>query len=155
MIDDELADRIIRENKEQQLKNPSAIQTEDFYKTDRQVENTWLSWIASNALTEDEYNDLHIKFTDDPELYELAKKFLLPRCEFVGGGLVRGIPLNPKYIGKRRIQNDEVPARLEPRCFIFRAKAVDQIGADKLQQMMEQAEKDYDARGKLQGWSDT
>jgi len=38
------------------------------------------------------------------------------------------------------IQDDEVPARLQKNSFIIRAKAVEQIGADVLQKMLEDAD---------------
>ena len=135
---------LIKYNKDKQEKHPSSIHTAEFYKSDREVENTWLAWIVRNALTEDQYNKLHFKFIDDPELYDLSRRYLLPRCEFSGAGLVKGIPHNPKYIGKRRVQNDEVPARLSDGEFVFRAKAVDQIGAYVLQELMDKAERDFD-----------
>ena len=44
------------------------------------------------------------------------------------------------------IQDDEVPARLQKNSFIIRAKAVEQIGADVLQKMLEEAEAEYDRK---------
>jgi len=135
---------LIKYNKDKQVTHPSSIHTAEFYKTDREVEDTWLAWIARNALTEEEYNNLHFKFIEDPELYDLSRRYLLPRCEFSGAGLVKGIPHKPKYIDNRRVQNDEVPARLSDGEFVFRAKAVDQIGAYVLQDLMDKAERDFD-----------
>ena len=153
MIDRDVIERVTKQNEEYCKHHKTSIQTEAFHLSDYEVENLWLSYIAEQALTLDEYKALVIKTEADPELAEILRKVFLARSEFKGGGLVKGFPR--REIDGLIVQDDEVCARLQNNCFIFRAKAVEQIGADVLQRMMENAEKDYNAREKLKGWSDT
>ena len=81
---------------------------------------------------------IHLKLEDDPDLSILLRKVFLARAEFRGGGLVKGFP--KRRLNGLLIQDDEVPARLQKNSFIIRAKAVEQIGADVLQKMLEDAD---------------
>jgi len=144
MIDQDTVRRVIKQNEDYCKEHMTSTQTEDYYKSDRDVENTWLSYIAQAALTFMEYKDLLFKLEDDPELSVILRKVLLHRAEFTGGGLVKGFPR--REVDGFICQDDEVPARLENHSFIIRAKAVEQIGADVLQKMLEDAEAEYDRK---------
>lgn len=142
-------DRIIRENAEHCRYHHTSNQTEYFHNTfDIHIENDWLAWVVEQALTHEEYCSLTMKLDADEELADLFRKVILYASSFKGnrGGLVKGQP--EEWIDGIPNQDDRVPALLEHYNFVVRALAVRQIGADKLQQMMEEAEAEYDARVK-------
>ena len=76
------------------------------------------------------------KLEADPELSMLFDRVLDTATEFAGSG-----PVNGPGSGV----SDSIPARLSDGEFVFTAKATEQIGADRLQSMMEDAEKEADA----------
>jgi len=65
--------------------------------------------------------------------------------EFTGAGPVDGPGTGT---------SDDIPARLSDGEFVFTAKAVEQIGADNLMQMMKDAEAAYDAGGEREAMQD-
>ena len=68
---------------------------------------------------------------------------MLNATEFTGSGEVDGPGTGI---------SDSIPARLSDGEFVFTRKATDQIGADKLQKMMDDAEREFDQRkGKALG----
>ena len=60
---------------------------------------------------------------------------MLNATEFAGEGAVKGLGTGT---------SDSIPARLSDGEFVFTKKAVDHIGVDKLQKMMDDAERAYD-----------
>ena len=68
---------------------------------------------------------------------------MLNATEFTGAGEIDGPGTGV---------SDSIPARLSDGEFVFTKKATDQIGSDKLQKMMDDAERDFDSRdGKADG----
>jgi hypothetical protein len=61
----------------------------------------------------------------------------LNATEFTGSGEIEGPGTGV---------SDSIPARLSDGEFVFTRKATDQIGADKLQKMMDDAEREFDQR---------
>ena len=140
-------DRMIRENEEHCKNHLTSYQTGYLTNTnDTHMENDWLAWFVEQALTYEEYCSLVMKLDADPELADLFRKVILYASSFKGsrGGLVRGQP--EQWINGIPVQDDRVPALLQHHNYVIRALAVRQIGADKLQRMMEEAQAEYDAR---------
>ena len=140
-------DKIIRENEEHRRYHHTSNQTEYFYNTDdNHIENDWMAFIAEQALTYEEYCSLGMKLDADEELSYLFRKFFLYASSFKGsrGGVVKGQA--EEWVDGIPNQDDRVPALLEHHNYVIRASAVREIGADKLQQMMEEAEAEYDRK---------
>ena len=144
MINPETARRVIKQNEDYCKLYNTSTHTEHLDLPDIEIENLWLSYIAEQALSFEEYKTLVIKTEEDPEIGRIFRKVFLARAEFRGGGLVKGFPR--REINGYIVQDDEVPARLQKNSFIIRAKAVEQIGADVLQKMLEEAEAEYDRK---------
>ena len=138
MISPETARRVIKQNDDYCKLYNTSTHTEHLDLPDFEIENLWLSYIAEQALSFEEYKTLVIKTEEDPEIGRIFRKVFLARAEFRGGGLVKGFP--KRRLNGMLIQDDEVPARLQKNSFIIRAKAVEQIGADVLQKMLEDAD---------------
>ena len=138
MINPETARRVIKQNDDYCKLYNTSTHTEHLDLPDFEIENLWLSYIAEQALSFEEYKTLVIKTEEDPEIGRIFRKVFLARAEFRGGGLVKGFP--KRRLNGMLIQDDEVPARLQKNSFIIRAKAVEQIGADVLQKMLEDAD---------------
>ena len=75
------------------------------------------------------------KLEADPALSIMFDKIMDTAMEFSGAGPVEGPGSEV---------SDSIPARLSDGEFVFTAKATDQIGADRLQSMMEDAEVESD-----------
>ena len=71
----------------------------------------------------------------DPQLSSIIDKLVLTASEFTGEGEVDGPGTGV---------SDSIPARLSDGEFVFTRKATDQLGADNLQTMMDDAERAYD-----------
>lgn len=102
---------------------------------DDEMEKDYVEFVTEEILTEDEQEYLFKVLDDDKRLEEILDKVIVSATEFAGSGEVEG-----PGTGK----SDSIPARLSDGEFVFTKKAVDQIGADKLQEMMDEAEREYD-----------
>jgi lambda family phage tail tape measure protein len=71
----------------------------------------------------------------DKQLGSIFDKIMDVAGEFAGDGAVEGPGTGT---------SDSIPARLSDGEFVFTKKAVDQIGVDNLQKMMDDAERAYD-----------
>ena len=89
------------------------------------------------ALNEEEEDMLTSKLEQDEELSMLFDKIIDVAQEFAGSGPVEGPGSGV---------SDSIPARLSDGEFVFTAKAVEEIGADKLMAMMKEAEIEADNR---------
>ena len=107
---------------------------------DNVMEKEFLDFIIEEALTPDEEQSLMTKLEQDEELSILFDKVVDVAQEFAGSGPVEGPGSGV---------SDSIPARLSDGEFVFTAKAVDQIGADKLMAMMKDAEMEADDRQDL------
>ena len=103
---------------------------------DEEMEDNYLDFIIDEALDEQEEEMLMSKLEQDEQLSMLFDKVLEVASEFAGSGAVEGPGSGV---------SDSIPARLSDGEFVFTAKAVQEIGADNLQRMMEEAEMNADA----------
>ena len=111
--------------------------------SDGEMEEEYLDYVADEVLTQEEQDYLFKALDEDNKLEEILDKVMLNATEFTGSGEVDGPGTGV---------SDSVPARLSDGEFVFTRKATDQIGADKLQKMMDDAEREFDQRkGKANG----
>ena len=102
---------------------------------DEQMEEDYLGFIVDEALDDEEQTYLMSKLENDPQLSQIFDKVVGTASEFSGAGPVEGPGTGV---------SDSIPARLSEGEFVFTDKATEQIGADELQQMMDDAERAYD-----------
>jgi len=103
---------------------------------DEQMEDEYLNFIIAQSLSPEEETSLMNKLEADPELSVMFDKLMDTATEFSGAG-----PVN----GPGSEVSDSIPARLSDGEFVFTAKATEQVGADRLQSMMEDAEMQAEA----------
>ena len=104
-------------------------------KSDEQMENDYLDFVVEESLSESEEKYLLEKLEQDDRLSMIFDKVMEVATEFAGSGPVEGPGSGV---------SDSIPARLSDGEFVFTAKAVQEIGADNLQRMMEEAERNAD-----------
>lgn len=104
---------------------------------DDEMEDDFVEHTLQKVLSEEEYNYLQDAMMADDRLSVLVDKVILSASEFSGAGKVEG-PGDGT--------SDSIPARLSDGEFVFTKKAVDEIGADTLQRMMDEAEQANDQR---------
>jgi len=114
---------------------PMPIEQEPDMLPDEQMEDEYLDFIISQSLSPEEETSLMNKLEADPELSVMFDKLMDTATEFSGAGPVDGPGSEV---------SDSIPARLSDGEFVVTAKATDQIGADRLQSMMEDAEAEAD-----------
>lgn len=105
---------------------------------DEEMEQNFVDFVISEALSPEEKSMLEEQLEANPELSIMFDKVVETASEFTGAGPVEGPGTGT---------SDDIPARLSDGEFVFTAKAVEQIGADNLMQMMKDAEAAYDAGG--------
>ncbi len=109
---------------------------------DEQMEDDYVDFVMNEALDEEEQMYLMNTLEADPQLSLIFDKVVTVASEFSGSGEVTGPGTGV---------SDSIPARLSDGEFVMTKKATDQIGADNLQRMMDDAERAYDGglmRGK-------
>lgn len=104
-------------------------------KPDDVVEEDYVSYVMSEVLDESEIDYINSKLESDDQLSQIFDKLILSASEFKGEGEVEG-PGDGT--------SDDIPARLSDGEFVITAKATEQLGAENLQQMMDDAERAYD-----------
>ena len=104
---------------------------------DEEMEDDYVDFLISQSLDEEEEQYLLQELESNPKLSELFDKVMEVASEFSGSGSVEGPGTEV---------SDSIPARLSDGEFVFTAKATEEIGADNLQQMMEDAEASADQR---------
>jgi len=102
---------------------------------DNEMEDEFVDYVAEEVLEPEEQEYLFKVLDDDPKLEGILDKIILSSTEFSGAGEVDGPGTGI---------SDSIPARLSDGEFVFTRKATDQIGADNLQVMMDDAERAYD-----------
>ena len=102
---------------------------------DDEMVDTFQDFVLGEALTEEEQDMLSEVLESNEALAAVFDKVLDVAAEFSGEGSVEGIGTGV---------SDSIPARLSDGEFVFTKKATDQLGADQLQTMMDEAEKAYD-----------
>ena len=102
---------------------------------DDEMEGEHIDFVLSEALQPEEQDYLMETLTADPRLSQIFDKVVETASEFSGAGEVEGPGTGV---------SDSIPARLSDGEFVMTRKATDQIGADNLQVMMDDAERAYD-----------
>lgn len=111
--------------------------------SDGDMEEEYLDYVANEVLSQEEQDYLFKTLDEDNKLEEILDKVMLNATEFTGAGEIDGPGTGV---------SDSIPARLSDGEFVFTKKATDQIGSDKLQKIMDDAERDFDSRdGKANG----
>ena len=113
-----------------------AMEEAEPMKSDEQMENDYLDFVVEESLSETEERYLLDKLEEDEQLSMIFDKVMEVATEFAGSGPVEGPGSGV---------SDSIPARLSDGEFVFTSKATEQIGADNLQRMMEEAEMEADA----------
>ena len=104
---------------------------------DEEMEADYVDFVVDSTLSEEDQNYLESALAEDAKLSEIFDQVIESASEFSGSGPVEGLGSEI---------SDSIPARLSDGEFVFTAKAVDEIGADVLQQQMEDAEFKTDGR---------
>lgn len=103
--------------------------------SDEQMQEDYVDYVTTEVLTQDEQNYLNTALDNDPQLEGILDKVITYAAEFTGEGTVEGPGTGI---------SDSIPARLSDGEFVITEKATDQIGADNLQTMMDEAERAAD-----------
>ena len=104
-------------------------------KPDAEMEDDYIEFVVSESLDEEEQTYLMNALEADPQLSMIFDKVVETASEFSGAGEVEGPGTG---------LTDSIPARLSDGEFVMTKKATDQIGADNLQRMMDDAERAFD-----------
>ena len=102
---------------------------------DTEMEDKYLDFVLDESLDDEEQSYLANALEADPKLSQIFDKVVTTASEFTGAGEVEGPGTGV---------SDSIPARLSDGEFVFTKKATDQMGADNLQVMMDDAERAYD-----------
>jgi hypothetical protein len=102
---------------------------------DEEMEDGYLEYVLKESLDEGDQEYLMSVLEGDERLSGIFDKVMDVAGEFSGEGEVDGPGTGV---------SDSIPARLSDGEFVFTKKATDQMGADKLQTMMDEAEMAYD-----------
>lgn len=103
---------------------------------DDEMQKEYFENILDKALPNEEDQEyLSAQLQKDSKLSDIFDDIMEVALEFSGEGEVKGPGTGT---------SDSIPARLSDGEFVFTRKATDQIGADKLQEMMDNAERAYD-----------
>ena len=102
---------------------------------DAEMENNYLQFILDESLEEDDQDYLMGVLEQDERLSSIFDQVMDVAGEFSGEGEVDGPGTGV---------SDSIPARLSDGEFVFTRKATDQLGAEQLQTMMDDAERAYD-----------
>ena len=113
---------------------PEELEAAD-QRPDAEMEDNYMEFVLNESLNEEEQDYLMNALETDPQLSMIFDKVVDTASEFSGAGEVQG-PGDGL--------SDSIPARLSDGEFVMTKKATDQIGAEKLQQIMDDAERAYD-----------
>ena len=102
---------------------------------DEEMEEDYINYVMDESLNDEEQEYLAGVLQNDPMLSDIMDKVITTASEFSGAGEVEGPGTGV---------SDSIPARLSDGEFVFTKKATDQIGADNLQVMMDDAERAFD-----------
>ena len=102
---------------------------------DSEMENSYIDFVLTEALTPEDQKYLTDALETDERLSGIFDQIMDVAGEFSGEGEVDGPGTGV---------SDSIPARLSDGEFVITKKATDQIGADNLQTMMDDAERAYD-----------
>lgn len=102
---------------------------------DEEMEDDYVDFVISEALEQEEQEYLRNTLEADPQLSMIFDKVVETASEFSGSGEVEGPGSGV---------SDSIPARLSDGEFVVTKKATDQLGADNLQSLMDEAERAFD-----------
>ena len=102
---------------------------------DEEMEGDYVDFVMSEALDQEEQSYLMNTLEADPQLSMIFDKVVDTASEFSGAGEVAGPGTGV---------SDSIPARLSDGEFVVTKKATDQLGADNLQSLMDEAERAFD-----------
>jgi hypothetical protein len=102
---------------------------------DDEMEDGYINYVMDESLNDEEQEYLAGVLQSDPMLSDIMDKVITTASEFSGAGEVDGPGTGV---------SDSIPARLSDGEFVFTKKATDQLGADNLQVMMDDAERAFD-----------
>ena len=102
---------------------------------DNEMEEDYTEYVLEQSLDMEDQEYLMDVLEGDERLSSIFDKVMDVAGEFAGEGAVEG-PGDGT--------SDSIPARLSDGEFVFTKKATDQLGADQLQTMMDDAERAYD-----------
>jgi len=102
---------------------------------DDEMEEDYTGYVLEQSLDQEEQEYLMGVLETDERLSGIFDKVMDVAGEFSGEGEVEGLGTGV---------SDSIPARLSDGEFVFTKKATDQMGADQLQTMMDEAEMAYD-----------
>ena len=102
---------------------------------DAEMEEDYTGYVLEQSLDTEEQQYLMSVLETDERLGGIFDKVMDVAGEFAGNGVVEGLGDGT---------SDSIPARLSDGEFVFTKKATDQMGADQLQTMMDDAERAYD-----------
>ena len=108
---------------------------EDSQLPDAEMEEDYTGYVLEQSLDMEEQQYLMSVLETDERLGGIFDKVMDVAGEFAGNGAVEGLGDGT---------SDSIPARLSDGEFVFTKKATDQMGADQLQTMMDDAERAYD-----------
>lgn len=102
---------------------------------DEEMEDEYAGFVLNEALSTEDQEYLMGALEGDERLGGIFDKVMDIAGEFAGDGAVKGPGTGT---------SDSIPARLSDGEFVFTRKATDQLGTEKLQTMMDEAERAYD-----------
>ena len=102
---------------------------------DEEMEEDYINYVMDESLNDEEQEYLAGVLQNDPMLSDIMDKVITTASEFSGAGEVEGPGTGV---------SDSIPARLSDGEFVFTRKATDQLGADNLQVLRDDAERAYD-----------
>ena len=103
--------------------------------SDKETEDDYIDYVTAEVLDKKEQTYLNKALDKDPKLESILDKVLIHATEFSGEGEVDGPGTGI---------SDSIPARLSDGEFVITKKATDQIGANNLQSIMDNAERAAD-----------
>ncbi len=115
--------------------NATPEEVEEAQEPDEEMEEGYIEFVLNEALVPEEQEYLMNTLEGDPQLSQIFDKVVETASEFSGAGEVKG-PGDGI--------SDSIPARLSDGEFVMTQKATEQIGADNLQTLMDDAERAYD-----------
>lgn len=115
--------------------NATPEEVEEAQEPDEEMEEGYIEFILNEALVPEEQEYLMNTLEDDPQLSQIFDKVVETSSEFSGSGEVEG---------PGDSISDSIPARLSDGEFVMTQKATEQLGAENLQTLMDEAERAYD-----------
>lgn len=134
-VEEESIEEPVMDVPEDTYPNATPEELENAQEPDEVVEQDQMEMVLNQALDTEEQQYLMNALEGDEQLSQIFDKVLTTASEFSGSGEVDGLGDG---------LSDSIPARLSDGEFVITKKATDQIGADNLQTMMDDAERAYD-----------